>query len=314
MRVPIILICTAALSLPGGAVRNARPSEGPQAGPEAAEGPTAVPRPFVDLVRGTPLEQRVLSRAYQLAVRECMESHGFQYAIAEAAVPAAQERPDVPGNAYGFVSPANAHAAGYGIDGPEQVVRPDQNRSYLDSLKAEDRQAWGDALTGSAERMQAVVAMREFTISEDPAACTSVARAKVYGAREWVHLYYWAQLAAYRVAEQTRADPRFTLAREHWRQCMAEAGYHVGPEVGSAQTYVRDAPGDETVNAELERTVAQHDAACLVAADLWRVASEVQASYEQAARLAHKKKFDELARLGRAAVARAEKRIRTASR
>jgi hypothetical protein len=262
---------------------------------------TLLQRPFTAIVSGTQEERRLLSEAYEFAIRDCMRSRQFTYVPNQMSFDNGATDPQED-NGYGFVTRRAAEREGYGF-ARETVSHDgdDANLRYLQTLGEDERKDWNEAMSGSISRLQQIAAVGTLIISADPTACTSIARDRVYHAC-WAKLTYWVQNLANDVVRRTAADRRFTPALRRWRQCMIGVGYPVEAGIGAGAKYARSSA--HSGDPDAERKIATADAECLERTGMWEVARNIQQSYEETVRRANHTRFSEIQRLRRAALGR----------
>ncbi|MEU8522443.1 hypothetical protein [Streptomyces sp. NBC_01216] len=249
----------------GPAVRTAQDLTGPA-------GPTA------PAVEPTTQQTRLLDRAEQVLISDCMAGHGFVYVVTEP--------PDVDERSFPYVvdDVAWARSHGYGAREERLVERAreaDPNQRRLRGLPAARRAAARDALIGASPVGLSAEAPTGTTITASDKGCVAAAQRALYG-----DLAAWFRVKVItmnlRPLRETRVheDARYTRAVSRWAACMRAAGWPYPTPDHSRQAAAGLADSLPVREADAAAaTLAVAEATCATGTPLARVARTLDRSY-----------------------------------
>ncbi|HEY3681798.1 MAG TPA: hypothetical protein VGL93_02100 [Streptosporangiaceae bacterium] len=162
---------------------------------------------------------RLLDRAEQLLIRDCMRHAGFTY------VPAPGTAPE---GAFPYVQDdaARARREGFGARAARPV--PDPNAAYIKALPGDRRDAYGVALNGGGPGAPGVLVTlpQGGELGQNVTSCRSTAENRLYGDfRAWFRAKSIADDLPYLRTVQVMNDPAYAAAAARWSRCMRGRGF-----------------------------------------------------------------------------------------
>jgi len=217
-------------------------------------------------------ETRLLDRAEQTLLGDCMQRHGFRFwVVARPAPPATARFP------YVVDDTPWARAHGYGSDIERRGARAgraDPNRRYFHGLTPARQRAAVRALNGvrpeglTARLPSGIVARRS------DRSCMSQAQRALYGdLQAWFAASTVTDNLFGARAGRVTSDPSFAAATRRWSACMRASGHRfAAPLAARAAVSGRDG----------ERGVAVAEAACAVSTGLSATVRRLDRRYQRA--------------------------------
>lgn len=254
-------------------------------GHEAAAKAQPDPRPLGGSLHFTAAESAALHRAEERAVRECMQSRGFDY----SEVPVGDVQREAATSPYGLLPLSRAAQDGYGLTAHRLKNRPaDPNSQRLSALSGRERSAWEAALKGAENGPQQVIELPEGpSLSIPTGSCASVARQKVYGT-SWERNHFTLQHLGNSIVEDTLDHPLVKAAERKWVVCMRDEGFPYRDRddpLRAVRKHLDSRKSDVTglrATGEEELRIARRDAVCQAEADLAEQVARAQELVEKA--------------------------------
>ncbi|MBW1601410.1 hypothetical protein JJV70_04670 [Streptomyces sp. JJ66] len=245
-----------------------------------AQDGTGAPGPSAAATEPTAEQTRLLDRAEQVLISECMTEHGFAYDVTEP--------PDTQARSFPYVVDDIAWAREHGYGGAEErrlerVREADPNQRRLRSLPADRQEAARATLIGASPVGLSAKAPTGTTITASDQGCVASAQRALYGdLAAWFRVKVITMNLRPLRETQVREDARYTRAVERWAACMREAGrpYPTPDHTRrAAADFAARLPAKEADAAAA--SLAAAEAACATSTGLARVAQDLDRSYRE---------------------------------
>ena len=235
------LICAAALAL--SSCSKASHSEAVVATIRATGADESIPQLPVSVALGfDPSQRRLLRRAEDILISECMTGRGFSYVT----VPADETDPLSLRNLYGSLSISQAEAFGYRNPDAVALARIEAAALVSESKAAEQGTGYYSALFEGANSCTESALLALYDQKLRPAESAAA-----------IEMLSLAGESQQRIA----ADPRLGDAVDRWKECMSSGGYDVQVLSDSRMRFVSE-PTDISPPSDEERQLAVTDAQC----------------------------------------------------
>jgi hypothetical protein len=245
-------------------------------------------------------EDALLYKAEQRLIKHCMTAAGFRYDERPVAPPRTEQR-------FPYVIDDIKWAQLHGYDDPNPVPsEPNPNSVYAKSLPSDRARVYERALIGAGKQISFEVGDGS-RISTSDKGCLAASRRKLYGdLPRWFEARRTVDSIVYLVYSRVHHDERFSAAMEQWATCVRGRGYPAddpGQLTGVVQRRGKGQTGKAIRAAEIAGAVTE--ATCATATPLARVVRDLHAEYLTKTTAEHRREFQELNQLERAALPRA---------
>ncbi|MFI0192117.1 hypothetical protein ACH4PW_31810 [Streptomyces sp. NPDC017082] len=214
-------------------------------------------------IRGSDADQKLLFDARETAIARCMSARGWPY----QPTPWRPRRDNPAQDPRSGDDIALHRTAGYGFSTGAQEPPASPNDSYANSLTAERRELYSQALFGTPQhRLDATLPNGEVTFIYTDG-CSAQAEKQLYGdLKTWLIADTVVINLRIEVDNRVTADRRLTAATQSWSSCMAHRGYHYDTP-GAARTHIGQAyehaaPSAKGEERRTELAQALADAEC----------------------------------------------------
>jgi hypothetical protein len=249
----------------------------------AGSSSTLNPRPFDGIAYPTADEIRLIHRATESLVADCMRAKGQEY---HQSPPADQTR-TATASPYLLLDPRQAKTDGYGIVaealGGEPEI-PAANEKLTAAMTDQQRRRWNESLTGTKAQRQTIRLPDGTATYFSTDGCVFTSRRTLYG-DDWERLSTVAQAQSNQVINEVLGSAGFQRAVTDWSACMAKAGWKFDrldaprTDVSSRWTAAHDDATRRKVGEE-ELRLARADSRCQSTAGLDRAADTAQQQAE----------------------------------
>ncbi|MFJ9077454.1 hypothetical protein ACIRO3_19765 [Streptomyces sp. NPDC102278] len=253
-------------------------------------------------------QSRLLERAEQILISECMAGRGFVYAVTEPVREGEAQR-TFP---YGVDDVDWARAHGYGgrdERAAAEARRADPNQRYFARLPAPRRAAARTALMGASPVGLTATTPTGMTLTAGSEGCMADAQRALYGDLPgWFRVkVVTMNLRPVREA-RVREDARWTEAVGQWSACMRAAGRPYATPADSRRAAVEATAGVPPERAdETETALAVTEATCATGTSLARVSRTLDRAHGEEVRAQHQAEIDLRRRFQNDALPKAER-------
>jgi hypothetical protein len=245
-------------------------------------------------------EEALLYKAEQRLIKECMTSAGFQY----------DERPAPPVRSeqrFPYVVDDLAWAKTHGYDDPDPTPpSPNPNAAYARALPADRARVYERTLIGAGKQISFELGDGS-RISTSDKGCLATARRELYAdLPRWFRARRTTDGIVYLVYAKVHRDERFAAAMKDWAACVRGRGFAAddpGQLTGLVEDQSKTLTGKAIRAAEIAGAVTE--ATCATTTSLGRVSRGLHADYRTKTTADHRREFQELNQLERAALPRA---------
>ncbi|GAA0939754.1 hypothetical protein GCM10009554_29800 [Kribbella koreensis] len=245
-------------------------------------------------------DQALLYKAEQRLIKQCMATAGFRYDERPVPTPRTERR-------FPYVIDDITWAKAYGYDDPDPASpTPNPNTVYAKALPAERARIYERTLIGSGKQISFELGDGS-RISTSDQGCLATARRELYDdLPRWFRARRTTDGIVYLVYSLVHHDERFAAAMKEWAACVRGRGYPVddpGELTGLVEQRAKGRGQQAIRTAEIAGAVTE--ATCATTTSLARVARELHADYLTKTTAGHRREFQELQQLERAALPRA---------
>jgi hypothetical protein len=246
-------------------------------------------------------DRALLHRAEQRLIKQCMTTAGFQY----------DERPVPPARTerrFAYIIDDLAWAKVHGYDDPNPAPRStNPNAQRAQRLPAAEARRWERTLIGDGKQISFELGDGS-RISTSDKGCLATARRTLYGdLAGWFRARRTSDGLIYIVYSKVNHDPRYDAALKEWAACVRGRGYPAdtpGRLMEVVKQRTKGQPQQAIRAAEI--TGAVTEAECATSTSLARTVRELHAEHLTKTTADNRREFQQLERLERAALPRAQ--------
>ncbi|WP_152520861.1 hypothetical protein [Nocardiopsis halophila] len=246
-------------------------------------------------------EEKLLERAEEVLLRECMEDHGFEYRITEDETP-----PEIGKFPYVIDDPEWAAEHGYGSGLRRKVAElreEDPNQRYFNALPEDRRQEALRAANGPSPVGIEATTPDGMELGRSDQGCRSQAQRELYGDLEgWFQATTTVDALENMRRDRVVSDPAYEEAAASWSVCMKEAGHDYTTPMEVRRSLP---PPDDPLPEDEETALAVAEAECAQETGLGDTADELDRQYGDELRREHRSAVEERRRLQLDALPRA---------